>query len=160
MAIFDRFRRNRQQSVLPDEVKQYYQTENRQRRGMAIVLALGALLATVALAAALFFGGRFVYNLINSEDTETTQQTNENRDDENRDEANQPGEDENSAGQTPENNDENASPSPSPAPTPTPAPGDETPRSTPPSPESPAPSPQATPNLGDSPLPHTGDEGM
>lgn len=73
MALFDRFRRNRQQSVLPDEVKQYYQTEKRQRRGMAVLLAIVALVATVAIAAGLFFAGRFIYNKVTDKDTKTAQ---------------------------------------------------------------------------------------
>lgn len=75
MGILDRFRRNRQESVLPEEVQEYYQSENRQRRGVAVLLAVAALIFTIAIAAGLFFGGRFLYNQIWGDDqqAETTQ---------------------------------------------------------------------------------------
>lgn len=148
MAIFDRFRRNRDQSVLPDEVKQYYQTENRQRRGMAVVLALLALLATVAVAAGLFFGGRFIYNAIRDDGTEETAQPASDQ---------APGDQE----QKPENaggegNNGGQNPTPTPE-----APGTQQP-ATPPNPETqtPAPTPAPAPAPAPSPMPRTGDEGM
>ena len=149
MSVFDRFRRNRQQSVLPDEVRQYYQSENRQRRGVAIGLAIVALIATIAVASALFFGGRFVYDQIrNNDDQGNVADTS--------DEAGQGGEgdtgtsststDQPSGGAGGNAQGSNTTPAPAPAPQPAPAP---------------APAP-ATPNLGDEPaaLPRTGDEGM
>ncbi len=145
MAIFDRFRRNRQQSALPDEVKEYYQTEKRQRRGAAILLGIGALLATIAVAAALFFGGRFIYNQIRGEDSSTEQTTSENKDQ--NDGSNNPEDAQTATPETPDTPPATSTPSNPETPTPTTTP-------------SPAPTPAATPALGDTPLPHTGDEGM
>ncbi len=147
MAIFDRFRRNRQQSVLPDEVKQYYQAETRQRRGMALILAIGALIATVAVAAGLFFGGRFIYNKIQGDDKKTAQPASQIKDENgNKD-----------FGQV--NNDNNQAQTPSS--TPAAGSGSAPATSTPSNPEPQTPSP-TTPALGDTPapLPHTGDEGL
>lgn len=62
MGLFDRFRRNQQDSVLPDEVREYYEAGQQPRRGVAILLTLAALVATVAIVAGLFFAGRFIYN--------------------------------------------------------------------------------------------------
>jgi hypothetical protein len=146
MAIFDRFRRNRQQSVLPDEVKQYYQAETRQRRGMALVLAVGALVATVAVAAGLFFGGRFIYDKVQGDDKKTAQKAKENQN-----------------GNTQDFGQVNTDTNQGQAPASNPAPATSTPSN--PEPQTPTPTtatPQATPALGDTPapLPHTGDEGL
>lgn len=140
MGLLDRIRKNREKSVLPDEVKQYYQSENRQRRGVAIVLAIVALLVTIAVAAALFFGGRFVYNKVTGDDeknkpAETSQ--NENQDDAKK----LPGFD--NPSQEEPSGDRQDQPSANSAPAPAPAPSNPT-----------------TPALGDEPLPRTGDEGL
>lgn len=62
MGLFDRFRRNKEDSVLPDEVREYYESGQQPRRGVAILLTLAALVATVAIVAGLFFAGRFIYD--------------------------------------------------------------------------------------------------
>jgi len=49
------------QANLPQEVQQYYQAEQRERMGVASLLALGTLIVTVLLAAGIFFGGRWVW---------------------------------------------------------------------------------------------------
>lgn len=59
MAWFNRRKQNT--DVLPEEVREYYQTERRERTGMAWLLAIATLLATFIIAAGLFFGGRWVY---------------------------------------------------------------------------------------------------
>ncbi len=51
-------------TVLPQEVQDYYTAEKRERRGMAGLLAIGTLLATILLAVGLFFGGRWAYRSI------------------------------------------------------------------------------------------------
>ena len=143
MSVFDRFRRNRQQSVLPDEVRDYYQSENRQRRGVAVGLAIAALIATVAVATALFFGGRFLYDQIRGDDNKTQDTSSTNTTDEG---GQQGGE----GGQNPQ---------PATPPASTPPQGSQTPA---PAPQPATPPAQSTPNLGDdtTELPHTGDEGM
>ncbi len=148
MSVLDRFRRNRQQSVLPNEVQEYYQSEQRQRRGLALILGIVALLVTIAIAAALFFGGRFLYNKFRGDETKPTSTTSQNSDQSNEpnpaDE--QAGTD--SSGTTTPTTPQPSTPAPSSNPAPSPAPA-------------PATSPSATPALGDTQaLPHTGDEGM
>lgn len=59
------FRRDNSDSEnLPTEIKEYYQTERRERVGVAWLLALGTLVLTLILATGLFFGGRWAYRKI------------------------------------------------------------------------------------------------
>jgi hypothetical protein len=70
------FRRNNSDSEnLPTEIKEYYQTERRERVGVAWLLALGTLVLTLILASGLFFGGRWAYRKIagNDKPAETIQ---------------------------------------------------------------------------------------
>lgn len=146
MAFWDRFKR-REQSVLPEEVQQYYQSENRQRTGVAVFLGIVALIITILLATGLFYGGRYVYRQINNDDNQTASQ--------------QEAQGQSNSGQNSTSPAENK-----PAETtPTPA---SNPSATPPatSPTTP-PASTAGPALGDTPpssapqpLPHTGDPGM
>lgn len=64
------FKRNK--TNLPVEVQEYYQSEKRQRVGIAWVLAAGTLIVTVMIAVAVFFGGRWVYRKIANKDNTTT----------------------------------------------------------------------------------------
>ena len=63
---------------VPEEVEQYYQATRKERIGVAWLLAAVTLLITVLIAALLFFGGRWVYRKITSNDSspqpETVQQ--------------------------------------------------------------------------------------
>ena len=77
MALFKRRKQNT--DVLPAEVREYYQSERREKTGVAWLLALGTLILTFVIAAALFFGGRWLYNTIfdndsDSDDQQTTSQ--------------------------------------------------------------------------------------
>lgn len=68
MALFRRKNQDTTEEV-PAEVQEYYQAEKRERTGIAWLLALVTLVVTVLLAAALFFGGRWIYrNVFNSDD--------------------------------------------------------------------------------------------
>lgn len=73
MALFNR--RKQDKDALPQEVREYYQTERRERTGKAWLLAVVTLLATFLLAAALFFGGRWLYRAVfdNDNDNSTSQ---------------------------------------------------------------------------------------
>lgn len=69
MAIWDRFKRNNSEDIgMPAEVQEYYKAESRSRNGMAWILAISTLVVTLALAAALFFGGRWIYQTIFGDD--------------------------------------------------------------------------------------------
>ncbi len=59
---------NTDQSNLPAEVQEYYQSERRERVGIAWLLAGGTLILTLLLASGLFFGGRWAYNKIANKD--------------------------------------------------------------------------------------------
>lgn len=73
MALFNR--KKDDQDVLPAEVREYYKSEQRSRTGKAWLLAIITLLATFLIAAALFFGGRWVYRaLFGADDAPTTTQ--------------------------------------------------------------------------------------
>lgn len=63
------FRRNKvDQAGMPTDVQNYYQTENRERTGMAWLLALGTLLVTVIVVLGLFFGGRWTFRKLKNTD--------------------------------------------------------------------------------------------
>lgn len=76
MALFNRNRNQIDQ--VPVEVQEYYQAERRERTGMAWLLALATLGATIALAAALFYGGKWAYRSIanRNKKPQTVQNTN------------------------------------------------------------------------------------
>lgn len=76
MALFNRNRNQIDQ--VPLEVQEYYQAERRERTGMAWLLALATLGVTIALAAALFYGGRWAYRSIANRNNkpQTAQNTN------------------------------------------------------------------------------------
>ena len=173
MGIFDRFRRNRQTSVLPDEVREYYDSGQRQSRGVAILLTIGALLATVLIAIALFFAGRFIYNQIWGDDNQSATQGQVNAPDDQEstsspDQNAQSGQDQpgQSGGQSGQQNQQGGQQS-------TPgsqgaedsggsgsgAPGAQSGQGSG-APAPAAPTPSTTPALGDGSLPRTGDEGL
>lgn len=58
------FRRKQNIDGVPQEIQDYYQSERREKTGIAWLLALGTLLTTIALAILLFFGGRWAYRKI------------------------------------------------------------------------------------------------
>lgn len=70
------FKRKQQGEVLPEEVQDYYRAEQRDRMGMAWLLAVGAFIATVLVVFGLFFAGRWVYRSLtgNGTDSGTSEQ--------------------------------------------------------------------------------------
>ncbi len=85
------FRRNKDVSAVPAEIQEYYQSERRERTGVAWLLALGTLIITVGLATLLFFGGRWAYRAIaNNDDNQQTAQTTENTEDKDSENADNP----------------------------------------------------------------------
>lgn len=149
MGIFDRFRRkNQDSSVLPAEVNEYYQSEQRERRGVALLLGTITLVVTLLVATGLFFGGRYAFRKITDNDKSASQTTTNSgkQGAGKQDGTSSPGDPakDNSAGSA-------ATPSPS--------------TSTPSSNPAPTSGSTATPRAGDdqppaSSLPRTGDEGM
>ncbi len=64
---------NRRKSA-NDDINEYYASERRQRVGVAWLLGIATLFITVLLALGLFFGGRWVYRTIFSDEPATVQQ--------------------------------------------------------------------------------------
>ncbi|MDB5185508.1 MAG: hypothetical protein JWL85_31 [Candidatus Saccharibacteria bacterium] len=65
------------QTEVPQEIKEYYQAERRERKGIAGLLALATLVVTVLLALGLFYGGRWAYRTLTNNDKQTAQTTNQ-----------------------------------------------------------------------------------
>jgi hypothetical protein len=64
------FRRNKQSTdTVPTEIQHYYQPEQRERAGVAWLLAAGVFILTLVLASGLFFGGKWAYHKLANKDT-------------------------------------------------------------------------------------------
>ena len=72
---------NRKKSTVdvqvPPEVEEYYQSTQKDRRGMAWLLAFATLILTILIAVFLFFAGRWAYNAVFGDDSSSTTQTEE-----------------------------------------------------------------------------------
>ena len=75
------FKRKKSESVMPEEVQNFYAAERRQRKGTAWLLAIVTLLVTFLIASALFFGGRWIYRAIFDNDDKASTSQNESIDD-------------------------------------------------------------------------------
>ncbi len=53
---------------IPAEVEEYYQSEHKERRGVAWLLMLTALVLTLLIAIGLFFGGKWIYRTVFDKD--------------------------------------------------------------------------------------------
>jgi hypothetical protein len=88
MAVFNR----KDKTEVPAEIQEYYQTEKRERAGVAWLLAFGTLVVTIVLAAGIFFAGRWAYRQIagtddnGSETTEVAQNDEQSQESDNGDE--------------------------------------------------------------------------
>jgi hypothetical protein len=147
------FRRKKSnKSTLPNEVKDYYQAERRERVGVAWLLALATLVTTVILAIGIYYGGRWVYRKIKNDkpkNVTTNNQPKQNTGSNNTNQSPQPDATNNSNGtntspsnpqtNTPNNGNQGTS-SPPNTPTPTPPTPAQTPR----------------PNPGTTSIPNTG----
>lgn len=58
------FGRKNNVETVPQEVREYYEAERRERTGLAWLLALGTLVVTLLIASGLFFGGRWAYHKV------------------------------------------------------------------------------------------------
>lgn len=84
MANWKFWQRNKQtdNSELPEEVREYYESTRRSRTGTAFLLGLATLAVTLALAAVLYFAGRFVWEQFSNDESEApvvTEQTEESQ---------------------------------------------------------------------------------
>jgi cytoskeletal protein RodZ len=73
-------RRQKQQTGVPQEIQEYYQTERRERVGLAWLIALATLVVTVLIALGLFYGGRWAYRSVFKKDNKPTTAVVENND--------------------------------------------------------------------------------
>lgn len=69
MAIWP-FGRKKQEDLeaVPTEIQEYYQAEQRERMGVAWLLAFVTLIVTVGVVLGLFFGGRWAYRKLANKD--------------------------------------------------------------------------------------------
>lgn len=74
------WRRNKANDNVPAEVQEYYQSERRERVGVAWLLAVGTLLGTLAIVIGLFFGGRWAWRQITGNDSTQRPATTQNQD--------------------------------------------------------------------------------
>ena len=65
MALF--WRKKSQDTVLPTEIQDYYQTEKRERAWVAWALGLATFIGTALLVLGLFTGGRWAYRKLTSD---------------------------------------------------------------------------------------------
>lgn len=98
---------------VPEEIQDYYETERRERTGVAWLLAFGTLIATILVASGIFFAGRWAYREIAGTDddgsTEIAQNEEQEQSETERQEEQEPSggqgnaEDESDASDTPQN---------------------------------------------------------
>lgn len=62
-----------EQPEVPEEIQDYYQTERRERTGVAWLLAFGTLIVTILVAGGIFFAGRWAYREIAGTDDDSTE---------------------------------------------------------------------------------------
>lgn len=68
-------RKQTEDSTVPPELQHYYESEHRERVGLAWLIAFLSLLLTISVILGLFFGGRWAYRKIaNNDNTDQTKQ--------------------------------------------------------------------------------------
>lgn len=65
------FNRKNTETVLPPEVNQYYASQRRERAGMMAIFGFSALIITILVGLAFFFGGRALYRNIYADKNDT-----------------------------------------------------------------------------------------
>jgi len=69
-------RKKTDEANVPDEVREYYQSEHRERIGLAWLVAFLTLIFTIAIVVGVFFGGRWMYGKVtNKSSTDTAQKS-------------------------------------------------------------------------------------
>lgn len=88
------FGKKKDVNAVPQEVREYYEAERRERTGMAWLLAIGTLVVTLLLASGLFFGGRWVYRTVfdNKDDKKQPVATETKKDESKKTDTNKPNE--------------------------------------------------------------------
>jgi hypothetical protein len=104
MALFNR---QNHQTQVPAEIQEYYQTERRERAGVAWLLAIGTLIVTIALTAGIFFAGRWAWRELTTDDPQETAQNEQQGGENQNNQENQPSNEQNQPAQLPSDNQNN-----------------------------------------------------
>ena len=74
MSIWPFNRKNKQQqSAVANEIQDYYQSERRERKGVAWLLAIATFFVTLLAVLVLFYGGKWAYNKIRGDEPTSTE---------------------------------------------------------------------------------------
>jgi hypothetical protein len=75
MKLFKRQQKNVNNSVIPQEIQDYSQSEHREKIGIAILVGFISLLLTLIVLFGMFVGGRWMYRKIAGTDTKSNSTT-------------------------------------------------------------------------------------
>ena len=75
MKLFKRRQKNVSNSVIPQEIQDYSQTEHREKMGIATLVGFISLLLTLIVLFGMFVGGRWMYRKIAGTDTKSNSTT-------------------------------------------------------------------------------------
>ncbi len=70
---FNIFKRNRDDNTVAPELQQYYEAEKKERAGLSWLLAVISVAFVSLVLIGLFFGGKWLYNRVTSDDNEVAQ---------------------------------------------------------------------------------------
>jgi len=68
-------RKKKSVDSVPEEIREYYESDKKESTGIAWLLALGTLIVTIVLAMMLFFAGRWLYRTVSNRGNNTGQTT-------------------------------------------------------------------------------------
>lgn len=75
MKLFKRRQKNVSNSVIPQEIQDYSQTEHREKMGVAVLVGFISLILTLIVLFGMFVGGRWMYRKIAGTDTKSSSTT-------------------------------------------------------------------------------------
>jgi len=75
MKLFKRRQKNVSNSVIPQEIQDYSQTEHREKMGIATLVGFISLLLTLIVLFGMFVGGRWMYRKIAGTDSKSNSTT-------------------------------------------------------------------------------------
>jgi hypothetical protein len=75
MKLFKRRQKNVSNSVIPQEIQDYSQTEHREKMGVAVLVGFISLILTLIVLFGMFVGGRWMYRKIAGTDTKSNNTT-------------------------------------------------------------------------------------
>ncbi len=75
MKLFKRRQKNVSNSVIPQEIQDYSQTEHREKMGIAVLVGFISLILTLIVLFGMFVGGRWMYRKLAGTDTKSNSTT-------------------------------------------------------------------------------------